>query len=47
MVSDGEAKLLQMSVNASTPNALVNLIPDVVDKISGMVSKDKKDKDAE
>lgn len=44
VVSDGEAKLLQMSVNASTPNALVNLIPDVVDKISGMVSKDKKDK---
>jgi uncharacterized spore protein YtfJ len=32
-----------MSVNASTPNALVNLIPDVVEKISGMVNKDKKD----
>ena len=42
IISDGNAKLLQMSVNAS-PNALVNLIPDVVEKISGMVNKDKKD----
>lgn len=42
IISDGNAKLLQMSVNASTPNALVNLIPDVVEKISGMVNKDKK-----
>lgn len=46
VISDGEAKLLQMSVNASTPNALVNLIPDVVDKISGMVGKDKKDNES-
>lgn len=43
IISDGNAKLLQMSVNASTPNALVNMIPDVVEKISGMVNKDKKD----
>lgn len=43
VVTNGEAKLLQMSVNASTPNALVNLIPDVVDKISEMVKKDKKE----
>ena len=43
IISDGNAKLLQMSVNASTPNALVNLIPDVVEKISGIVNKDKKD----
>lgn len=43
IISDGNAKLLQMSVNASTPNALVTLIPDVVEKISGMVNKDKKD----
>ena len=43
IISDGNAKLLQMAVNASTPNALVNLIPDVVEKISGMVNKDKKD----
>lgn len=44
VVYKGEAKLMQMSVNASTPNAVVNLIPDMVDKISGMFGKDK-DKD--
>ena len=42
VVYKGEAKLMQMSVNASTPNALVNLIPDVVDKISELIGKDKK-----
>lgn len=47
VISNGEPKLLQMSVNASTPNAIVNLIPDVVDKISGIVNKDKKDKDSD
>lgn len=40
VVYKGEAKLMQMSVNASTPNALVNLIPDVVDKISDLIGKD-------
>lgn len=43
VVYKGEAKLMQMSVNASTPNAVVNLIPDMVDKISGMFGKDKKE----
>ena len=40
VVYKGEAKLMQMSVNASTPNAVVNLIPDMVDKISGMFGKE-------
>lgn len=46
VISDGEAKLLQMSMNVDTPNAIVNLVPDVIDKISGMVSKNK-DKNGE
>lgn len=45
VITNGEAKLMQMSVNSSTPNAIVNLIPDVVDKVSGMITKTKKDKD--
>lgn len=45
VVYKGEAKLMQMSVNASTPNAFVNLIPDMVDKISDMVSKNKKEEE--
>lgn len=47
VITNGEAKLMQMSVNSATPNAIVNLIPEVVDKISGMISKNKKDKDEE
>ncbi|MGN0613803.1 MAG: GerW family sporulation protein [Porcipelethomonas sp.] len=46
VVYKGEAKLMQMSVNASTPNALASMIPDVIDKVSGMFGKDKK-KDGE
>ena len=42
VVYKGEAKLMQVSFNASSPNAVVNLIPDIVDKISGMINKDKK-----
>ena len=45
VVYKGEAKLMQISVNASTPNAVVNLIPDMVDKISGMFGKDKDKKE--
>lgn len=45
VVYKGEAKLMQMSVNASTPNAVVNLIPDMVDKISGMFGNDKDKKE--
>ncbi len=45
VVYKGEAKLLQMSVNASTPNALASMIPEVIDKISGMLGKDKNKKD--
>lgn len=43
VVTDGEAKLLQLSINASAPNAVINMIPDVVDKISDFVGKKKKE----
>ena len=42
----GDVKLMQMSVNAPTQNALVSMIPDVLDKVKGMIGKDKK-KDGE
>ncbi len=45
--ADGDVKLLQMSVNASKENAIINAVPDVIDKISDMFSKDKKDKKKE
>ncbi len=45
VVYKGEAKLMQMSVNASTPNALASMIPDIIDKVSGMFGKGKNNKD--
>lgn len=40
-ITNGEVKLLQMSVNASKENAFINMIPDVIDKIAGFINKDK------
>ncbi len=45
VVSNGEPKLLQMSVNASKENAVINMIPEVFDKISGIVGKGKDKKE--
>ncbi len=47
VIANGEAKLLQMSMSSSTPNAIVNLIPDVVDKVSGMINKNKAQKETD
>lgn len=38
--SSGEVKLLQMSVNATKENAIITTLPDLIDKISGLVNKD-------
>lgn len=38
VILNGEVKLLQLSIDASTPNALINLVPDVMEKISGFMS---------
>lgn len=42
VIINGEAKLLQVSMNASSQNAIINLIPDVVDKVSEMFGSSKK-----
>ncbi len=39
VVTANDVKLLQLSVNAATPNAIVNMVPDLVDKITGFMSK--------
>ena len=51
VISNGEVKLLQMSFSSNTADKMVNMVPDVIDKISGLVSgsskkdaKEKKDK---
>ncbi len=38
-ISNGDIKLLQMTVNQSKGNALINMVPDVVDKITAAVNK--------
>ncbi|MGN0591375.1 GerW family sporulation protein [Ruminococcus sp.] len=48
VILNGEVKLLQMSIDASTPNALINMVPDVMEKISGyMSSRNEKNAKAE
>lgn len=42
-ITNGEVKLLQMSVNASKENALINMIPDVIDKITNFINNKKSD----
>lgn len=39
VVHDGETKLLQMTTNTSYQNAVVNAVPEVVDKIIDFVDK--------
>ncbi len=43
IMPDGTVKLLQMTINAPKENAALALIPDVVDKIAGIISKGKSD----
>lgn len=38
VILNGEVKLMQLSIDASTPNALINLVPDVMEKISGFMN---------
>ncbi len=41
IMPDGNVKLLQMTINAPKENAALALLPDIIDKISGMVNKPK------
>lgn len=45
VIGNGEVKLLQLVAKPDATDRLVNLVPDVVDKVSALFQKDKK-KDA-
>lgn len=47
VLPDGNVKLLQLTINAPKENAALAMIPDIVDKITDMISKSKKDDSAE
>ena len=38
VIMPNDVKLLQLSVNASTPNAIINMVPDVMDKVTGFLA---------
>lgn len=44
-ISNGDVKLLQLSMNASKENAIVNLVPEVIDKVTEFLNKKKEESD--
>ena len=38
VIMPNDVKLLQLSVNAATPNAIINMVPDVMDKVTGFLA---------
>lgn len=45
-VSNGEVKLLQLSMNADKGNAVINMVPEVIDKITDFLNKKKAEKES-
>ncbi|MBO5448784.1 MAG: GerW family sporulation protein [Ruminococcus sp.] len=46
-VYHGEVKLLQLTVNAPKENAIINMVPEVIDKITAFIDKKKAESDDE
>ncbi|MEG2597192.1 MAG: GerW family sporulation protein [Oscillospiraceae bacterium] len=44
VVKDGDVKLLQLSTSSNTADKVVNSVPEIIDKISEMLSKAKDNK---
>ncbi len=40
-ITDGDVKLLQMTMNAAKENALINMVPEVIDKVTAFIDKKK------
>ena len=47
VVANGDVKLLQINQDKSSAGAVVNMIPQIIDKVQAMVSKDKKPEEQE
>lgn len=41
VVSNGEVQLMQMNLEVSTSSAVVNMVPDIFNKVAGLFKKDK------
>ena len=40
-ISNGDVKLLQLTMDAAPSNSAINMVPDVIDKITDFISKKK------
>jgi len=38
VIMPNDVKLMQLSVNAATPNAIINMVPDIMDKVTGFLA---------
>lgn len=47
VVREGNVRLLQISTSTNTVDKVIDTVPDVIDKVSGLVAKSKEKKDAE
>lgn len=47
VVREGNVRLLQISSSSNTVDKVIDTVPDVIDKVSGMVAKSKEKKAAE
>lgn len=47
IMPDGNVKLLQLTVNATKENAALAILPDIVDKITGIIGSKKTDSSSE
>ena len=45
VISGGEVKLLQMTANADKGNAIINMVPEVIDKVTDFLKKKKEGND--
>ena len=43
VISGGDVQLMQMNLDVSTSSVIVNMIPEVFNKVAGLFKKDKKD----
>ncbi len=43
-VTDSEVKLLQLSMNAPKENAAINMLPEIIDKVTAYLQKKKEEK---
>lgn len=47
VINNGEVQLLQMSTSKNTADKIVNMVPEVMDKVSSLIKKDGKNKNTD